>query len=537
MALGSGLWQGCRMGYGTPKPSWCQWLAAAMLALIAGEACAQEGLSAAATPADTPSTSPTVTLPPTLFSAAWTGTLAVDTAADDPAEDVLLLRNRLDLDLQHPVSETLRVHLAGRLGHRASVGHQPGTWTPAFTSRGPDFGGRYDTVADLREANLRATWGPLALTVGREVVRWGALELQSPFAGICPMDFSQGLAGMLAAPDEPPLLPATMLRLESPLGPGQLDALFLPFFEQHRFSPFATDAALVRPGLGPELPAVLASQLRGLDLRLDRSLSESLMLALAPPSATPLDGSLGLRWSTQLGQADLALTALWLWDRMPELHLDPDLALLLSRSYAAGFDATKLVALYADPAFAAAAGRAKGKTWTDLARATWHRRAVVGGELQWELAEGWVLRADAAWSDQKVMLDTQFQPVLSGMLQTGAGLEHGVGSGVTLLGELTWDWAYQAPADRKLLLAARHNLRLTAGALARLGEAEDWTLQLLGFYGISLHDWAVAPRIAYQLAPRWRAGVAAVVQGGPSNTLGGMLATDDQVLFEVRRTF
>ena len=497
--------------------------------LLGGPVYAQEGLPVEPTP--------TAALPPTLFSASWTATLGIDTAAEEPGEDVLLLRNRLDLDLQHPVSETLRVHLAGRLAHRASVGHEKGSYTPAFTSKGPDFGARYDTVADLREANLRTTWGPLALTVGREVVRWGALELQSPFAVVCPMDFSQGLAGVLAAPDEPPLLPATMLRLEAPLGPGQLDALFLPFFEQHRFSPFATDAALVRPGLGPELPAVLATQLRGMDVRLDRSLSESLILALAPPSATPLDGSLGLRWSTHLGQADVALTALWVWDRMPELHLDPDLALLLGRSYAAGFDATKLVALVADPTFAAAAQRAKGKNWKDLARATWQRRAVVGGELQWELAEGWILRSDVAWSDQKVLLDTQFQPVLSGMLQAGAGLEHGVGSGVTLLGELTWDWAYDAPSDRTLLMTARHNVRVSGGALARLGEAEAWTLQLLGFCGISLHDWALAPRLAYQFAERWRAGLGAVLQGGPGNTLGGMLAHDDQVLLEVRRSW
>ncbi|MBI5611389.1 MAG: hypothetical protein HY902_21130 [Deltaproteobacteria bacterium] len=509
-----------------------KWLKALVLALglaLSAPVRAGEGLPGEPTP--------TAALAPTLFSAAWTATLGVDSAAEDPGEDVLVQRNRLDLDVQHPVSAALRVHLAGRLGHRASVGHRPGAWTPAWTSKGPDFGVRYDAVADLREANLRANWGALALTVGRDVVRWGGLELQSPFAVVCPMDFSQGLAGMLAAPDEPPLLPATMLRLEAPLGPGQLDALFLPFFEQHRFSPFATDAAMVRPGLGPELPAVLASQLRGMDLRLDRSLSESLMLALAPPSATPLDGSVGLRWSTQAGQADVALTALWLWDRMPELHLDPDLALLLSRSYAAGFDATKLVALYAEPDFAAAAARAKGKTWADLARATWHRRALLGGELQWEIADGWVVRADAAWTDQKVLLDTQFQPVLSGMVQAGAGLEHGVGGRVTLLGELTWDWAYGAPRDRTLLLAARHTLRLTAGALARLGEAEDWTAQIAGFYGISLRDWALAPRLTYQFAERWRAGLGAIVQGGPSNTLGGMLAADDQVLVELRRAW
>lgn len=507
---------------------------------------AAQGLADAATPdaaAAGPATEPpepaaAVASPgPTLFSAAWTGTLAADTRAEDPGEDVLVARNRLDLDLVHPATADLRVHLAGRLWHRAAVGHEPGAWTPAWTASAPDFGMRYDQAGDLREANLQRTWDQGRLTFGREVVRWGALELASPLAILCPMDFSQGLAGALTQPDEPPILPTWMVRWEQPLGPGRIDAIYLPFFEQHRISPFATDAALVRPGLGPEMPAIMGGWLRSLDTRLDRALGESLMLALKPPSATPLDGSLALRWSSHLGAADVALVTMLTWDRMPELNLNPDLLLLLGKTWAAGFDTAKLAAAFADPAVQAAAARAKGLGLTDLATARWHRRGVVGGELQWEVRDGWVVRADLAWSHQKVLMDINFRPILSPLIQTGIGAEHSVGDWLTVLAEATWAFAYAAPTDRPLLLAARHQLQVGGGGLLRWGEAQEFALQLGGFYGISLSDWAFAPRATWAFSPGWRVGVGGLWMGGPINSPGGMLAHDDQVLVELRRAW
>lgn len=474
---------------------------------------------------------------PTLFSGAWTAQFGVDTAAEDPLEDVMALRNRLDLELRHPLAKQMSVALSARLWHRAQVGHRPGQWTPAFTEDLPDLGMRYDAVADLRDASLTwtRTWG--RLTVGRATLNWGTLELQSPLRVLAPSDFSQGLVGALSNPDDSPLLPSWLVRWETELGPGHLDAAYLPFFEQHRLSPLATDAAFVRPGLGPELPATLAPLLRRLDLRLDRALGDTLLLALRPPSATPLDGSLGLRYGLQLGSWDLAVQAVAGWDRMPELRFDQDLLLLLGVSAAAGFDLGKLGQAFGDPAVAAAAQRSQGKALTDLVQAEWRRRLLVGLEAQGEPVDGWMVRAELGWSPGKVLMDQLFRPIRSAQLLGGLGLEHGVGDWLNALAEVTWQFSYDAPADLPLLMTARHQVQLAAGLQARLGEGQPWTMQLGGLYGISLGDWAAAPRLAYAWGRGWTAALGAVLANGPPLAPGGLFRTDDQLLCEVRRQF
>lgn len=474
---------------------------------------------------------------PTLFSAAWTGVLGGDLAAEDPAQDVLALRNRLDLEVHHPVRAGLSVRLAARLVHRAQVGHDGAVYRPAFRATGPDLGMRYDFDGQLRQAWLQSQTAVGRLTVGREIANWGVLELQSPLRFLHPIDLSQGLIGSLSDAEVSPLVPSWMVRLQRELGPGQLDIVGLPFFEQHRYSPFATDAAMVRPGVGPELSGTLGALLRRLDLRLDRQLSEALMTALRPPSATPLDGSLAARWQVHLASMEVAVVAAWAWDRLPELHLDADLLMLLGRTLESGFDTSKLAANFADPAFVAATERAKGKSLTDLATARWHRRAIVGVEWQAEVGQGWMAKAELAWSHHRVLMTTQLQPLGSPLVQTGFGLEKTWGDWLTVLAEANWQFAYEVPRGQPLLLAARNQWQVGGGLLARLGDGQAWVAQLGGFYGISLQDWAIAPRLSWEFAEHWRTALGAVVADGPANSPAGFFGNDDQVLLELRRTF
>lgn len=472
---------------------------------------------------------------PTLFSGTWTETLGLDLAAEDPQEDVGVLRSRLDLDIRHPVSERLRVRLAGRLAHRAQVGHHNGV--PDFQADFPAFGARYDAHADLREAYLQWQLGDHSLTVGRDTAVWGALQLQSPWQVVTPMDYSLGLAGAVAAADDPLALPDWLVRWQTPLGPGRLEAIYLPFFSQHRFSPFATDAAFVRPGFGPDLPASLAPFLRRMDLRLDRSMSESLMLLLNPPPATPLDGSVGARWTTTVGPAELTASALYNYDRVPVLRLDQDMLQLFSVVADSGFDFAKLASAFSDPALQDAAERSKGKQLTDLAKASWQRRLVVGGSASVQVGEALTLRSDVAFSHKRVLMDRQFVPLRSALLQVGAGAEWQEGDWLVALAEVTWDRALDVPDGKALFLSAKDVVRAAAGAVLRLGETQDWTLQLGGFYGVTLGDWAAAPRLTWAFAEGWKAAAAAILVDGPRQSPGGLQRTDDQLLLEVRRDF
>lgn len=481
---------------------------------------------------------------PTLFSGTWTSVLGLDTRAEDPLEDVGILRNRLDLDLQHPVSDTMRVRLSARAWHVAAVGHEPGSWQPAFRNRWPDLGMRYDQAADLREAYVQWDLDIGQLTVGRDLVQWGALEVQSPLRILSPVDFSQGLFGALGSEDTNAMADF-LVKLDRPLGEGRLQLVYQPFFTQHRFSPFATDTSIVRQDLGPAIPQAIYPLLRRADLRVDRTLGEALMMGLAPPPATPLDGSLAARSKQRLGAWDVGVDAIFNWDRLPRLTFDPDVALVLGSFADAGFDQDKQIQAFANPEVQAASDRlAKaGKGPADLVHAEWQRRLTLGVEASGEVAEGWTLRSDVAVAPKirsglgRVLFDTQFRPVVTGLLTAGAGVEYQHEDWLVALVECTYQWAMDVPVGTRLFLSDRHQVSAVGGLVLRLGEGQPWTVQLGGMYGVTLHDYALAPHVTYEFAPGWKAGVGAAVAGGPIASPGGLFRTDDQVLLDVRKAF
>ena len=56
-------------------------------------------------------------------------------------------------------------------------------------------------------------------------------------------------------------------------------------------------------------------------------------------------------------------------------------------------------------------------------------------------------------------------------------------------------------------------------------------------WGVSLGDWALAPRAAYEFAPGWQAGLGLALAGGPPASPAGLFRTDNQALLDVRKAF
>lgn len=482
--------------------------------------------------------SPAMPLEPTLFAGSLGTALGLDTQTEDPLEDMAALHSRIDLDLRHPLAQGLRVRLAARFQHRAALGHR-GDHEPAFVADWPAFGMRFDQGAELREAYVQweRPWG--RLVVGRDIVQWGALELQSPLRVVNPMDYSAGVLGNLAG-DDTQALADLMVRWERPVGADSgLEFVYQPFFASHRFSLIATDTAALRQDLGPSLPPALFAQLRRIDLRLDRQLGQALLLALEPPPAAPWHGSLAARGHTRLGVWDVAAVAIWNWDRLPRLDFDEDVALVLGALAGAGFGIENQLKAFADPKVTAANERlgAAGKGPEDLVQATWRRRIVLGLEAEGPLAEGWLLRADAAVSPSRVLLDDRFAPLESPLVQGGLGVEFSHEDWLVALLEWNYQWVVDVPSGRRPFLLAKHHHALAGGLVLRLGEGQPWTVQLGGMWGISLGDWAALPKVQYAWAENWTLGLGAAVAGGPVASVGGLIRQDDQVVFDVRRAF
>lgn len=481
---------------------------------------------------------------PTLFSGQWSTLLGVDTRAEAPQEDIAVLRSRLDLDVRHPLDETWKIRLGARLHYRASLAHDGGGYSPSFTSNAPDFGLRYDQFAEVRHAFVQYQGELGTITVGNDIAQWGALELQSPLRILNPQDYSLGLLGALGS-EETLAIPDFMLRWSHPLGAGAIELICQPFFAQHRFSPFATDTAMVRPDLGPQIPSTLYPMLRQMDLRLDRHLGETLMLALKPPSASPLNASLAGRLQQHVGKWDFALDAIWNWDRLPQLHFDKDVAFLLGKFSEAGFNQQKQLNMALDPEVQAASKRADdaGKGMMDLVTATFQRRLVFGLEWGGEIAEGLMIRGDIAVTPRigtfggRVLFDAQFNPVVSSMWQAGAGFEYQHDDWLVAIAEANYQFASDVPKETQLFLMSRQQVTLVGGLVLRLGEGQPWTLQLGGMYGATLGDYAVAPRVTYEFSHSYKLGLGAAVAGGPATSPGGLFRTDDQILLDLRKAF
>ena len=482
---------------------------------------------------------------PTLFAGTWAAALGLDVRAEDPAEDVADLRSRLDLDVRHPLGDGTRVRVAGRMAWRALAGHDA-DGMPLVHLDWPAYGLRHDATFELREAYVARDFGPWGQwTLGRDVADWGALELQSPLRLLNPVDFRFGFAGALQAGGESASVPDFMLRGVRVFEAGTLELVVQPFFAQHRFSPFATDTAMLRPGVGPPQQAALVPLVRRLDLRLDRAFGEAVMAQIDAPPPSPAAASVAARFKRSVGPGDLALDVVFGWERPPLLAFDADVALLLGVLASAGFDPQKQFDALADAQVAAAVQRvvAAKKGPADLVRASWQRRLVVGLEWSGEPAEGWIVKVDLAHSLRlgtdvgRVVYTRAFAPVRTALSQAGLGIEWQHGDAIVVLAEGLYSYAHDVPEGTLLFLQARHHVTLGGGAVVRWGDQQQWTLQVGGLWGASLGDLIVAPRLAWSFAEGWTAGAGAVIAEGPLQSPGGLFDADDQVLLDVQRAF
>ncbi|MSP90832.1 MAG: hypothetical protein EXR79_03355 [Myxococcales bacterium] len=447
--------------------------------------------------------------------------------------------------MRHPLGDGMRVRVAGRMAWRALAGHA-GDAVPSLRLDWPAYGLRHDATFELREAYVAKDFGPWGQwTLGRDVADWGALELQSPLRLLNPVDFRFGFAGALQAGGESASVPDFMLRGVRPFDAGTLEVVVQPFFAQHRFSAFATDTAVLRPGFGPPEQAALLPIVRRLDLRLDRALGEAVIAHLDAPPPSPAAASVAARFKRSVGPGDLALDVVYGWERPPMLAFDADVGLLLGVLATAGFDPQKQFDAFADAHVAAAVQRvvAAKKGPADLVRASWQRRFVLGVEWAGAVAEGWTVKVDLAHSlllggdVGRVVYTRAFAPLRTALSQVGLGVEWQHGDSIVVLAEGLYSYAHDVPDGTQLFLQARHHATVGAGAVVRWGDQQQWTLQLGGLWGVSLGDLILAPRVAWAFGDGWTAGAGAVIANGPPESPGGLFDADDQVVLDVQRSF
>ena len=172
-------------------------------------------------------------------------------------------------------------------------------------TRPVDFGDR--VALELRELYVQGKLGPAWLRAGKQQVVWGQADGLKVLDVIDPQDFREFILPNF----EDSRIPLWTLNGEIPIGPAQLQLLWIPDPSAHHLPPQDGSFAFTAPRLvGPRPPPGVAVDLRDPDL----------------PDDGLRDSDAGARLTTFWHGFDLSANALWHWDDIPIPFRSIDLA-------------------------------------------------------------------------------------------------------------------------------------------------------------------------------------------------------------------
>jgi hypothetical protein len=429
---------------------------------------------------------------------------AFDTAHDQDGEDIFQTDERLDLELAGQLTPTLSALVSGRMAHQARTPH----W-------GFD-GARYAYEPELREAWASAHLGATVLTVGNQIIRWGATDANSPNDVINPADYRDGIGVQF----ETPLIPVLAARATHSIlvgsGTVSIEGVYVPFFEPHRTWLFGSDWAPV--GAQPQF-APLIDLVQRFVPRASQEDVQALLLSPDPPDESPRNGSGGARIGWSGGGLDLHLNAFYGWDRIPSLTIDPDFVQFLVAFQ--DNDLAKLAGLFPTMQAKIASG--------DLPFTShYSRQLVLGGDAVYVLGD-FAFKADVAYSPERTLYTDAFEPRRVAAVSWAGGVDYMPGSSFQITCEVfglrTLD---DPPAGRDWFLIGRNYANL-AGFVrwSPLEDAAELALQVNGQYGLTREDHLIGPVISWRFRDNHEAQVGALFLGGPRNSAGGQFDHDD----------
>ena len=393
---------------------------------------------------------------------------------------------------------------------------------------------RWTGEVELREGYAQWRPGDVDIKVGQRIFVWGKNEVFAAADVLNPLDLRFDPIRVIDSPRDIKV-PVFAVDLSYWWGDSGLHLVALPFFTPHRVTVLGRDFALAPPGspLEAELAAVA---------QVHPSVSDQLQSSLwgtEVPEESPNNASLAARALTTIGGWDLALTAVYGWDRTPRLRIDPDLRLLAGAADAILADPEVLVT---DPELrdAALGLQQKALVGEELIRARYKRMWLFAVEAQGVLGD-LVVRTDVGASPERTFYSDTYVPLGRPALTGALGLEYSRGEewyvAVTGYSLVVLD----AP-DEDLLLGieaadAEPSGRDLAALIGVSGTVRwrsvDRGIQVSanGAFDIQPGDGFVNLDIAYdRLEPhRFRAGL--VVLDGPAGTVGRRYGRNDLVYF------
>ena len=236
---------------------------------------------------------------------------SVDTSFDRPHEHIFELDLGGSVEVDAEFASGWSVYAQPRFSHVTAI----------------DRDGEDREVVYLEVPEAYVTWssGRTHLRVGTMIFGWGSSDFVAPADVLNPVDMRRGLLG---GTPEQSKIPVFAAELVTSFGPLTVRGVIEPFFTPSRFYLASWDdalsAAAVAQGMAlPDLDGLLGAGT--VDALADQ------MLITERPTDRPDDATYALRTTLKLGDLDVSATAVYGWESLPRLTMDPDVAFLAGK--------------------------------------------------------------------------------------------------------------------------------------------------------------------------------------------------------------
>lgn len=229
--------------------------------------------------------------------------LAVDTHRENRFEDIIDWRNELRLGVDGRFDEATSLRLSMQAIYQFRSG----------------FGEQYDWESNLFEAYVDHRRGAWDWRAGKQIVSWGRADAINPTDNLNPQDYRE----IVTIGHDDRKIPITMVRGRRPMAGGNLDALYIPFFEPNKFDIVGADFAVLGPGWLPAEWERLFIKLGENFHRRRITFGETSPFRVDEPERKLSNGEVGARWTSHWRHIDYSLSFLSAYSDWPVIRLDP----------------------------------------------------------------------------------------------------------------------------------------------------------------------------------------------------------------------
>ena len=359
---------------------------------------------------------------------------------------------------------------------------------------------------DLFEGYLSSAKGPLDVTFGKQIIRWGKSD------GISPVDTLNGedLRDFIVRDYDDRKLPNWMIKARYQPRYFTLEGVYTPLFRSSRFDYFGTDWAIFQhlksDVSSAELPAPLKSYIDNL------SVNET------KPDDRLENGEWGARVSKTVADWDIGVSYLYAWEKLPFFESFPIKNISIN-------DFTSIEDLLL---------ALKNARFTDEAIETTFKRYHQAG-LEFETTAGvFGVRGELAYYDQQSFLTDSLTSVQRPVYHYVIGADY--------VGEQNWyvnlQFSHQilSSYDPGILYFKRDNTMLTGEFELKFWEG-NLIMELLGSYMISDNSYYFSPSLIFKYFTGMDIQFKTQWFGGKPDSIFGRYDTNDELFLLVKYYF